>query len=255
MPASREDTFNVMVLSILIVLIVIAGSIVALWFLTGDLYLDSYFTLESFFDVQNTAAATDLAALVFSQKLSELVPVLIIVAVDNISRILMVSFIIAAVIDFLNYANIEGLINRIKSGRLRGHVILCGYNDITERLIKKLRDQGTPYVVIAPEKEKERELNEKRILSISGDFAKDEVLMEAKIDRAVAIVFVSESNVDNVVGSIVARRLNPRIKVLSRLGDDSVRKKVYGIGTDMAVIPEHLAGIEMGEYIARARGA
>jgi Trk K+ transport system NAD-binding subunit len=133
-------------------------------------------------------------------------------------------------------------------------VILCSYNEITDRLADKLKEQGTRYVMIEPREEKQAELNEKKILSIFEDFTSAEVLKEARIDRATAIVFTSESNVDNVVGSIIARKLNPTIKVLNRLGDEAVRKKVYGTGTDMAVIPEHLAGIEMGEYIARTKG-
>jgi voltage-gated potassium channel len=255
MQTSREDTFNVMILTLGITLVVVICSIIALWFLTKNLYLDSYFTLQSFFDIQNIEASTELAAIAFTMSMGGLISILIIVIVDNLSRILIVSFIIAAVIDFLNYANVEGLINDFKSRGLRNHVILCGYNEIAERLIKRFDAQKTKYIVIVPKGTRETELNERKILNILGDFTEEPVLKNARVEDAQAIVFISENDVDNIVGSLVARRLNPRIKIMSRLGEDSIRKRVYGIGMDMAVIPEHLAGLEMGEFVSKAYGA
>ncbi|MGA3020727.1 MAG: NAD(P)-binding protein [Candidatus Micrarchaeales archaeon] len=255
MQTSKEDTFNVMILTLGITLVVVVCSIIALWLVTKNPYLDSYFTLESFFDVQNTAASTDLAAIAFTMGTGELISILIIVIVDNLSRILILSFIMAAVIDFLNYANVEGLINDFKSRTLKNHVILCGYNEIGERLIKKFNAQKTKYIVVEPKGAEETKLNEEKILNIVGDFTEEPVLKKARIENAQAIVFISENDVDNIVGSLVARRLNPKIKIMGRIGDDSIRKRVYGIGMDMAVIPEHLAGLEMGEFMFKAYGA
>ncbi|MDE1854785.1 MAG: NAD-binding protein [Candidatus Micrarchaeota archaeon] len=255
MQANKEDAFNVMVLAIVITLVVICISIFALAALTHNLYLDSYFTLEAFFDAQNTAASTDLAALAFSQGASQWVPIAVIVVVDNLSRILIVSFIIAAVLDFLTYANVEQVINLAKAGRLKNHVIICGYNDIADRLIKRLEEQHTRYLVIDSRKGLDTEFAEKKIFGIVGDFTSEELLKSAKIGRAQAIVFVSERDVDNVAATMIARRLNPDIKVMLRLADEGIRKQVYSVGADMAVIPEYLAGIEMGDYMVRASGA
>ncbi len=254
MQTSKEDAFNVMILTLLIAVAVVLFSLAILQFLTGDPYLNAYFMLETFFNVHNTAASNELANIAFSQNPGSFLPILLVVIVDNLSRILVVSFIIAAVIDFLNYANVEGIINDLKAHALKGHVIVCGYSEMSSRLIKMLKEQHRPYVVVEPRIGLDLELNEQKILNLNGDFTKEEVLNRAGIENATAIIFASDSDVDNVVGSIVARRLNKKIKILSRLVDESIRKRVYGIGMDMAVIPEHLAGIEIGEYIARVRG-
>ncbi len=254
MQTSKEDAFNVMVLTIVIAFVVIAFSAFALSAITHNFYLDSYFTLEAFFDAQNTAASTELAAIAFAESPSQWVPIVLIVVIDNLSRILIVSFIIAAVIDFLTYANVEQIINVFKARGLKNHVIICGYNDIADRLIKKLEEQHTSYIVLDPTKGRDTEFAEKRILGIVGDFTSQDLLSTARIGRAYAIAFVSDSDVNNVTSAMVARRLNPRIKVLVRLADEGIRKQVYGIGADMAVIPEYLAGIEMGEYMVRSTG-
>ncbi len=254
MQANREDAFNVMVLTLVIVVAVIGISVFALATLTHNLYLDSYFTLEAFFDAQNTAASTDLAALAFAGGPTQWLPIVLIVVMDNLSRILIVSFIIAAVIDFLTYANVEQIINIFKSHGLKNHVIICGYNDIAERIIKRLEEQHTNYVVLDSRKGLDTEFAEKKVFGIVGDFANEELLKTARIGKAYAIAFVSDRDVDNVASAMVARRLNPKIKVLLRLADESIRKQVYGIGADMAVIPEYLAGIEIGDFMVRVRG-
>jgi voltage-gated potassium channel len=255
MQADKEDTFNVMFLTLAITVVVLFASIFILWFFTKDVYLDIYFALEAFFEVQNTAASTELATIAFAHNTGQFLPILVVVIVDNLSRILIVSFILAAVIDLLEYANVEGLINGIKARTLRGHVIICGYNEISERLITKLKSSRIPYIVIARQRNKNAELNEKRVLNVFGDFLDEDTLKDAGISRARAVIFASENDVENVMGALTARRSNKKIKIVSRLGDENVRRKVYGIGVNMAVIPEHLAGLEMGEFISKSYGA
>ena len=251
---SKEDTFNVMGLTIGIVIVVILVSIFLLWVLTKNIYLDSYFALDAFFDAQNTAGAEGLAALAFSYSTARFVPIFFIVMIDNMSRILITSFILAAVIDFLNYANIEETINEFRAKFLRNHVILCGYNDMADALIERLKKTGAKYVVIEPDKKKNGELNERRFLTIMRDYTKEDTFKLVKIEKAKAVVLSSENDVDNVVGAIIAKKLNPKIKILSRLKDEHARNEVYGIGVDMAIIPERLAGLEIGDLVCRSFG-
>ncbi|MCL5239002.1 MAG: NAD-binding protein [Candidatus Marsarchaeota archaeon] len=255
MQSNKEDAFNVMVLTSAIILIIIVSSIAALSLLTHNLYLDSYFALEAFFDAQNTAASSSLAAIAFAESPTQWIPILIIVVIDNLSRILIVSFIIAAVIDFLSYANVEQMVNDFRAKRMKDHVIICGYNDLASRLMARLREVRIKYIILDPRKTFEAEFAEKKIVGIVGDFTKEEELKDAGIERASAIVIISENDVDNIVAAMVARRLNPKVKVMIRLADERVRKHVYGIGADMAVIPEYLSGIDMGEFVARSGGA
>ncbi len=255
MQTSKEETFNVMTLALIMAFAIFIMTMLILWVVTKNLYLDYYFTLESFFNAQNTAASEALASVAFSKNLGQFLLILFVVVVDNLGRIFIVSFIIAAVIDFLNYANVEAIINDLRAGALRNHVILCGYNEIADKLAAKFKEQNIRFIVVEPKVGKGIELNEKKILNVEGDFTKAETLKTAGIEKARAILFISYSDIDNVVGSLVAKKLNPKIKILSRISEESVRKKVYGIGTYMAVIPEHLAGIEMGEYMARLYGA
>ncbi len=248
---SREDTFNVMTTTAAIIIIIIAVSITVLYKFTNDLYLDSYFALSSFFDAQNIVAASSIAQIAFSPSTSTtgFASIFAIVMLDNLSRILITSFILAAVMDFLTYANVEGYINEVRSKMLRNHVIICGYSSIADSLIRNLAKRKIRYVVIEPDKIRERELNDRKILNIAQDFTDGDTLRLAGIGKARAIVFTSQKDVDNVLGAIVAKKLNPKIKVMSRLKDDIVRRSVYSAGIDLAIIPEYLAGLEIGNYL------
>ena len=135
----NEDTFSVMAITLIVVAAVLLVSVVILWVFTNDIYLDAYYVLETFFDVQNTSAASALAAIAFVPGSASLSYVLAVVIADNLSRLLIVSFILAAVIDLLEYANVEEFINEFKAHALRNHVIICGYNEMSRSLMKKLK--------------------------------------------------------------------------------------------------------------------
>ena len=248
----NEDTFSVMTLTFAVVASVLFISVLILWFCTKNIYLDAYYVLETFFDVQNTSAASELALLTFGT--SSLVPVLAVVVADNLSRLLVVSFILAAVLDLLEYANVEDTINGFKARALRNHVILCGYNEMCESLMKKLKVAGIPYIVITSDKKESQALNERKTLNIFGDSSDLNVLEKAGIGRARAIVFTSKNAMENVMSALTARRSSEKVKIMSRLDNEHVRRKVYGIGVNLAVIPEQLAGLEMGEYLSKVSG-
>jgi len=249
-----EETYNVMILAFAIIMVLIPITLLLLWHYTGNLYLVAYAVLESFIGVQNTAASYDLGLIAFATYgLDRLVPVLSILVVANIGRTLMLSFILAAVLDSLEYANFEELINRVKAKFLRNHVIICEYNKIAETLIKGLKSTRVPFVVVE-NKNAKTGLDEKKILSFTGDPTDHITMKLAGICNARAIVFVSENDVENILGAIVARKLNPKIKIMSRLSEAGISKKTHHIGVDITVIPEYLAGLGMGEYIVKKVG-
>ncbi|VVB77337.1 TrkA-N domain protein [uncultured archaeon] len=232
MKENGDETFNVMALTLIIAALVLIASAVVIWIVTKDLYTDAYFILEAFFDAQNTATSYSLAEWAFTvAPIQDLLPLLAVVIVDSLSRILIVSFILAAVIDLLEYANFEEAINELRARALRGHIILCGYNEMTESLIKKAKSTKMRYVVVNPDRNVAQSLGEKRIFNILGDYSDTDVLKKAGIENARAVIFASDNSMDNV------------------------RRNVYNIGINMAVIPEQLAGLEMGEFLIKARGA
>ncbi|MDE1762267.1 MAG: NAD-binding protein [Candidatus Micrarchaeota archaeon] len=251
----ESETRNVLVSAVIIGGVVMLFSISVLWILTKNFYLDAYYTIETFFAAPNTAASFDLASLAFSYAPLKFVAVVSVVILDNISNMLVVSFVIAAVLDIIRYANLENFINRFRASRMNGHVIVCGYNEVAAGLINRLVEKKIRVIVVDTERETESVLNRRRILNITGKFTDSDELRLASISKAKEIVFASSSDIDNLLGAITAKKLNERIKILARVSSDEIRTKMYRVGVEMCVLPEYLAGVELGEnLVAIAKG-
>lgn len=247
----EDETRNVLVSAVLIGAIVMAFSITILWTITNNIYLDAYYTIETFFGAANTAASFDLAEFAFAADPTKFVEIVGVVILDNLSNIIVISFVIAAVLDIIKYTNLEEIINKFKAGRFRGHIILCEYNEISENLLEKLRKSKMKVVVISRNNEQEENLNRKGIPLIVGKFTEEDVLNAASISTARDVVFTSNSDIDNLVGAITAKKLNEKMKIIVRVTNEDIRNKMYRVGVDMCVLPEYLAGIELGEKLVK----
>lgn len=252
MTRPEDETRNVLISAVIIGALIMGFSITILWTLTHNIYLDAYYTIETFFGAANTAASFDLADLAFAADPYHFAAIVGIVVLDNLSNIIVISFVIAAVLDIIRYTNLEEIINKFKVGRLRNHVIVCGYNEMSASLISRLSKKKIQVVVISHNNEAEETLNRNRIPLIIGKYTEGEVLANASIAYAKEIVFTSNSDIDNLIGAITAKKLNPKIKIITRVTNEDIRNKMYRVGVDMCVLPEYLAGIELGEKLAKS---
>ncbi|MDE1827804.1 MAG: NAD-binding protein [Candidatus Micrarchaeota archaeon] len=252
--APQDETGNVLVSAVLIGAVVMAISITVLWSVTHDIYLDAYYTIETFFAAPDTAASFDLAELAFNSDPGKFSAIVGVVILDNLSNMLVISFVIAAVLNIIRYADFEEIINRFRGSRMKGHVIVCGYNDVAAGLVARLKKKGVKVAVIDHDKATEEMLNRQGIVAITGKFTESEVLSQVSIANAREIVFTASSDIDNLVGAITAKRLNEKIRIMCRVSNDEIRSKMYRVGVDMCVLPEYLSGIEIGERLLKVAG-
>ncbi len=250
MPAhTAEATRNVLISTALIAGVVVVISLVLLAYLTGDDYLSAYYALEIFFLASNSFAAATLSQLAISKGATTFAEIMAIQIVDNLSRLLIISFIVAAVVDMVAYANVENLISRFKIRGMRGHIIICSSSDISTYIIERLAGLGKPFLVIEGDRERALELSREQRLVLTGSFTDEKILSDAGIDRAYAIVFTSKSDIDNLLGTITARHMSKGVKIVARATTDEVRRKLLRAGADMSVLPEYLAGLEIGDRV------
>ncbi|MGC8710359.1 MAG: potassium channel family protein [Candidatus Micrarchaeia archaeon] len=255
MLAKNQDlnTMDILVSITIIAAIIIAFSIASLWLLTKNIYLDAYYTLETFFEAPNAASSFNLAELVMGYNIYNFAAVVGIVIIDNIGRLLIISFIIAAVLDMIAYANIERLMNIIRAKRLKGHVIICGYNPVSEKLIERLRAQRKKikFIVLDSDENNVAELHRRHIIVLNGSCTSERDLKLASVEYAKSMVMTSQDDISNLISAIEAKKVNKNIKVIARVSKEEIRTKMYRVGVDMCVLPEYLAGITIGETIAK----
>ncbi|MFA4902143.1 MAG: NAD-binding protein [Desulfobaccales bacterium] len=139
------------------------------------------------------------------------------------------------------------LIKHIK--RLKNHYILCGYGRIGEIIALQLKDRGLPLVVIENDPALLSRLEASGYFFISGDATREEVLMEAGIERAKGLISVVSTDAANVYTVLTARSLNPRLFIVARGEEEGSEKKLLRAGADKVESPYRMGGQKMAHTI------
>ena len=129
--------------------------------------------------------------------------------------------------------------------RLRDHIIVCGYGRTGKRVVGEIREKGIPYVVIEMNPDPLADVRHRREPHVVGDAANDEVLHEARIERARALVSAVDSDERNVYIVLTARSLNPGIFIVARSSYPDSVAKLERAGANRVVSPYTTSGIRM----------
>ncbi|EQD80151.1 TrkA-N domain protein [mine drainage metagenome] len=114
-----------------------------------------------------------------------------------------------------------------------------------------LKAKGKEFVVIEKNPVKVDMLRDLNYPVLDGDFTKEGYLSMASIKTASAIVFDTDSDFENLLGIITAKKMNKDLKAIVKVvHEDSVMKMVRG-GANVCILPEALSGIEIGERLVR----
>ena len=134
-----------------------------------------------------------------------------------------------------------------------GHVIVCGMGHVGYRIVRTLMRLGECGTVIARQVSKDWQAAvEPRFRVILGDAREDELLREAGIERAKAILAVTDDDLANVAIALDARRLNPQIGVTLRIFDQDLAVRLEkSLDIDRALCTSALAA---PAFIAAALG-
>ena len=139
------------------------------------------------------------------------------------------------------------LIKHIKS--LKDHYIICGFGRIGEIIARQLKGRGLSLVVVDKNPENIPRLEELGYDFITGDATRDEVLLEAGIERAKGLVAVVASDADNVYIVLTARSLNPQLFIVARGEEPGAEQKLLRAGADKVESPYHMGGQKMAHTI------
>ena len=110
-----------------------------------------------------------------------------------------------------------------EAGGLSDHVIICGLGHVGYRIALILTRLGRRGTIIAREVRKDWQAAvESHFTVIVGDAREDELLCQAGIRQAQAILAVTNDDLANVSIALDAQRLNPRIAVTVRVFDQNL---------------------------------
>jgi len=135
--------------------------------------------------------------------------------------------------------------------QLNHHVIVIGYGRNGLQSIEELKHHKIPLVVIENRESKIKEIQQRNdLLYIEDDPSSDEVLIEAGVKKAKALISVLPTDEENLFVVITAHELNPNLTIISRAINFNTVKKLKTAGASHVIMPDKISGQHMANMIA-----
>ena len=137
--------------------------------------------------------------------------------------------------------------------KLNSHFIICGIERVGFHIANELSATNRPFVIIEQDKihlEKIVELFP-NMLYIEGDATDDNILIKAGIERAEGLFATMEDDHKNLVISLSAKQLNPKIKIIAGTHDLGNIEKIKKAGADKVISPTSIGGLRMVSEMIR----
>lgn len=128
---------------------------------------------------------------------------------------------------------------------LSDHYILCGYGRVGDEIATEFNQRNVPFVVVDTDEDAIARSLEAGHLVIEGDATRDDVLKQAGIDRARALMAASDSDAGNTYITLAAKALRPDLYVIARVAQAAGEPRARRAGADRVVSPYTLAGRRM----------
>src|SRR5271157_5598549 len=143
------------------------------------------------------------------------------------------------------------MVNDISIEKLHDHFIICGYGQVGRTVVDQLQRLKIPFVLIETNDGLYRELLKEGYLVIQGDAKRQDILEMAGIRRAKGLCVVIDNDADNLYITITAKALNPKLKIITRAGQERYAVAMRTSGADEVVIPEFEGGKLAGQLIEK----
>ena len=233
---------------IIVLILMPTVTMLVLTHMSNSMYASAYFTISTLFDAVGFEIPNSIMqnAPLFSNNFNILFPLLVL---DGVFKLGVIGFALAGVIYIITNIDIGEKITLFKIKRHKSKVIICGYSPMSEILVKKLNSEGISHTVIDRDVTKVENLVNSGMSAIYGNFADERVLANTSLGRAEYIIFATEKDYENLLGIITVHHLNEKIKILSRARDQQAVPKMHRAGAMLCVVPEILAGLDMGRKI------
>lgn len=136
--------------------------------------------------------------------------------------------------------------------KLKNHVIVCGYGRNGRQACEQLSSGNEVYVAIESNPDIINSMRaDGNILFIEGDATNDDVLAEAGLERAKALIAALPSDAANVFVVLTARDKNPTLKIISRASDDASEHKLKRAGANNVIMPDKIGGTHMAALVTK----
>jgi voltage-gated potassium channel len=167
-------------------------------------------------------------------------------------------FFVSSLTAMIVEGDIQGAIRRrrmqSKIDALRNHYIVVGTGATGIHVVGELVASRAPFVAIDTDhgrlKRLASDLGDK-LLYVHGDATLDAVLERAGIMHAKGLAATLRDDKDNVFVSITARALNPKLRIVAKVTEDSAETKLKRAGVDVVISPSFIGGMRLASELVR----
>jgi voltage-gated potassium channel len=137
--------------------------------------------------------------------------------------------------------------------KLSGHFIICGFGRVGRNVAHELSATHRPYVAIDVDEAKMEAFLERvpDLLYLHGDASDDDVLLAADIGDAAGVFAVTDDDSRNLMISLTAKQLNPKLRVVARCHEVRNTPKLRKAGADVVVSPDFTGGMRIASSMIR----
>jgi voltage-gated potassium channel len=160
-----------------------------------------------------------------------------------------------AIISAVVSGEFQGILGRKRMerslGKLSNHLIVCGFGRMGRQVCHEFSKQGLPFVVIDKQPEAVADFHMPHGIALHGDAGSDEILKQAGIERARALITVVASDAENLYIVMSSRLLNDKILLVARAEETSGEQKLLRAGANRVVSPYYLGGLRVAQAALR----
>ena len=136
--------------------------------------------------------------------------------------------------------------------KLKDHAIIVGFGRNGEQAALELKAHGVEFVVIDRRENVISRLRENEdLLYIRGDATHEDILKQAGVDKAKALIATTPNDADNVFVALTARSMNPGLRIVSRASEMESVMKLKRAGATNVIMPERIGGQRMAKLVTQ----
>lgn len=132
-----------------------------------------------------------------------------------------------------------------KIRHLQQHYILCGFGRVGEEIARELSERGVTVVVVDTARAAIQRAMELGYLVVEGDATDEDVLEQAGVRGARALLAALDSDAGNTYIVLTARALNPGLYIVARAARRDSEARMARAGADRVISPYAISGRRM----------
>lgn len=135
--------------------------------------------------------------------------------------------------------------------KMNGHVIICGFGRVGRQVALDLNAHGIDFVVIEQDESLVEHAKEHEGFPfLFGDSTDDEVLHQACLSKARAVITCLPKDADNIYVVLAARESKKDMLIISRASSSPAVSKLKMAGATNIIMPDSIGGSHMASLIA-----